>query len=59
MNEVVFTITNELTGVRVDVYQQSDACFTVDYVDVDNHEYTPGPVFTSEGAAINHAILLS
>lgn len=58
MREPVFTITNELTGLRVDVHQRGPATFEVVLEDVDCHDYLSA-FFRRESEAINHAIRCS
>lgn len=57
MDEIIFSITNELTGWSVHVYDRHE-CFTVEQYDVDG-TYMGGGTFTSESRAISHAVLCS
>lgn len=54
---LVFSITNDLTGWRIDVVEH-DNCFTVEQYDVDG-AYMGSRTFSSDTKAISHAVLLS
>lgn len=57
--DVIFTVTNELTGVRADVIGHGGEFYTVEMTDVDSHEYVGSRTFQSESKAISHAVLIS
>lgn len=55
--EVIFTITNDLTGWRVDVIDSGE-CLTVEQYDIDG-AYMGGRTFADDVKAISYAVLLS
>lgn len=57
MDDIIFTITNDLTGWTVNVYNRGE-CFSVEQYDVDG-AYMGQRTFAAETKAITHAILLS
>ena len=57
MDEVIFGVTNELTGWMVLVFDRGE-CYTVEQYDVDG-AYMGGRQFVSDVKAIAHAVLLS
>lgn len=54
---IIFSVTNQLTGWRVDVLDHGE-CLTVEQYDVDG-AYMGSRTFTSDTGAISHAVLLS